>query len=217
MNEYTLQEMLRSADADGNITFLASEYKYLKRNEQTPLSTYIRSLVAHHLLDFEGMLTHFQHTKSANKALGIWATQTEWGSSDYRVTVNLAKVFRLAAENPAQELQELANFLDGLKPYFHARASAIPYVAVASRWSSNTRTEGIVECLYRVGDKRVRDEEASRQTMATIKASPVLAHWVSQQAKDMRKQKYGNFILPHRFLFKLREDPVEQALSRQVE
>jgi hypothetical protein len=211
MFEETLQAALRSADDQGRVTFRTTQQPYIRQTGSK--AAFLQEHVQSHLFSFETLHVQVENPTSFNKTVGLVATPLE-DAGQFQISFDLALAFRLPGQNSKAELEEFAAFLDGLKPFFEAHATARPRIKVLNVRDRNRKTFGEILCQHRseAGGKPFQDESFTRKVMTLVEASVVLSSWLRQQALDLNRQGPHSWLfIMAEHLFEKDENPVRGA------
>ena len=133
------------------------------------------------------------------------------------VSFNAARFFGLPCEAPAEELAELRELFQMMKPHFVANAQAASpgFIRVLNEHNNHNRVYGSLKC-HSSGNDGVDGAELGRQLQAVIDASPVLLHFQRSYALKLgRIGRYSWCDLREENFFASGAQPWREAFARK--
>lgn len=183
----TLFDIIDAADAAGYATFTFSRqyadcvFRDLPKDKKAALRRMLESLFY-----CEPLLT-LKLDRLKRWVDDIEASSTTDDAGNVHLRVNLARMLLLPCEQPAEELAELRQLFESMKPFFEANAHRRADVQVCNNRDRKKAVYGTLRCRVESGKGMETDEAHDPVLQELLAASPVLQAFLRNVAKALQK------------------------------
>jgi hypothetical protein len=184
----TLFEILDAAGADGYASFSFSKqyadyvFQDLPKNKGEALRCILESLFRR-----QPLLT-LKLDRLKRWVTDIETTAVTDAEGTLHVRMNLARMFLLPCEKPAEELAELRGFFTAMLPFFEAHAKERSHIQICNNRDRKKAVYASFNCSFEGAENGMsKDDEVQARLQAMVDASPVLQAFFRNVALALQK------------------------------
>ena len=215
-----IQDFIDAADANGRVTFSTKTRSYIKREAYATRRDFVREHVLRHFYSIQGFVPRFARTKSSFSEAQVEVVPVT-GTSDFEISVNLARMLMLPGGHAAAELQEYRAMMMSLRPFFIEHVGHIPCVKILNERDRNRRTYGsVVVMVGRENESSLEKEEGpyQKQLDGRLAGSAVLQEWLKAYALELnRLGPYSWMNIGAAHVFDYHENPEMRRILEEIE